>query len=196
MYPPTVHDESETLVAYVDQQLDALRAAPYGLTEAQARATPCRSVLSVAGILKHVVHVMRGAIEVLAAPEPPPLDPSAYAEYLAQFSLTDDESVEDVLTAFDELRPRYLAALAAADPGAERLAPAAPWYGIHEALPIHARYYLGHQVEELARHAGHADIIREQVDGMAVPALVMSMAGMPANQFFEPYVPAEGTIGA
>ena len=51
-------------------------------------------------------------------------------------------------------------------------------------------------MEELARHAGHADIIREQIDGTAVPTLVLTLAGAPANPFFEPYVPAPGTIGA
>ena len=60
----------------------------------------------------------------------------------------------------------------------------------------HARYFLIHLIEEYARHAGHADIIREQIDGMAVPALVMTLEGVPANQFFAPYEPAAGTIGA
>ena len=196
MYEPEPHDESTTLVRYVDQQLEALRAAVYGLTEDQARSRPCRSALSVAGIVKHVVHGMRGAIEVLAAPEPPPLDEAAFEEYLAQFSLTDEESVRDVLAAFDEVRPRYLEALATADPDAERLAPAAPWAGIPDARPVRTRYYLAHQLEEMARHAGHADIVREEVDGLAVPTLVMSRAGMPANPFFTPYVPSEGTLDA
>jgi hypothetical protein len=196
MYEPAVHDESTSLVEYVDQQLEALRASAYGLTEEQARSTPCRSTLSVAGLLKHVTHGMRGAIDVLASAEPPVYDPSAYAAYQAQFSLTADETTAGVLAAFDEVRPRYLEALAATDPEAERLAPSAPWYGIPEPRPIRARYYLGHQVEEMARHAGHADILREQVDGMAVPALVMSRAGVAANAFFQPYVPEPGTLDA
>jgi hypothetical protein len=47
----------------------------------------------------------------------------------------------------------------------------------------------------MARHAGHADIIREQIDGVAIPRIVLSAAGAPANDFFQPYVPAAGTIG-
>jgi len=196
MYAPAVHDESQTLVAYVDQQLEALRAAPYGLTEEQARSTPCRSALSVAGLVKHVTHGMRGAFRVLASDVPPPLDEAAFADYLSSFSLADDETTEGVLAAFDEVRPRYLAALADTDPEVERLAPPAPWNGISEAMPIRARYYLAHQVEEMARHAGHADILREQVDGTSVPALVMTRAGVPANAFFQPYAPSPGTITA
>jgi hypothetical protein len=74
------------------------------------------------------------------------------------------------------------------------MAPPAPWHGIFDARPIHARYYLVHLVEECARHAGHADIIREQIDGVAVPTLVLTLAGAGANDFFQPYQPAPGTL--
>lgn len=86
--------------------------------------------------------------------------------------------------------------MAGTDPGAPSTEPPAPWFGIHDARQANARYYLVHQVEELARHGGHADIIREQIDGVAVPAIVLSQAGAPANDFFQPYVPQPGTIGA
>jgi hypothetical protein len=131
---------------------------------------------------------------VLAEAEPPPLDEAAFTEYLASFGLGDDETTAGVLADFDDVRPRYLAALADTDPGAERLAPATPWNGITEPQPIRARYYIAHQVEEMARHAGHADILREQVDGMSVPALVMTRAGVAANPFFQPYQPEPGTV--
>jgi hypothetical protein len=51
-----------------------------------------------------------------------------------------------------------------------------------------------HLVEEFARHTGHADIIREQIDGMAVPALVLNPAGAGANDVFPPCEPAPGTL--
>ena len=62
--------------------------------------------------------------------------------------------------------------------------------------PAKLRYFLVHQIEETARHAGHVDLLREQLDGVAVPSLVMTLEGMPANDFFQPYVPAPGTIGS
>ncbi|MGG5257384.1 DinB family protein [Phycicoccus avicenniae] len=195
MYAPAPDDESTTLVGYVDQQLEALRASVHGLTEEQARSTPCRSALSLAGLLKHVTRGMEGAVALLAGEERV-LDAEAYAAYQAAFSLTDDESAAGVLEAFDAARPRYLAALRAADPDAERLEPPSPWHGITEPMPARTRYYLTHQVEEMARHAGHADILREQVDGEAVPRLVLSRLGAPANAFFQPYVAAPGTLDA
>ena len=74
------------------------------------------------------------------------------------------------------------------------MAPPAPWHGIFDARPIHVRYYLVHLVEEFARHAGHADIIREQIDGVAVPTLVLTLAGAGVNDFFQPYQPDPGTL--
>jgi hypothetical protein len=109
--------------------------------------------------------------------------------------LTDDETAAGALAEFDTARAEYLAAVAATDPSSPTVEPPAPWHGIDDALPAFARYYLVHQVEELARHAGHADIIREQLDGVAVPAIVLSESGFAANDFFQPYVAAPGTLG-
>lgn len=195
MYTPQLHDESTTLVEYVDQQLAAIRAAILGLTEDQASARPCRSALSIIGIIKHTAQGMRGVIKNLKnGMDAGPLDQQAFAAYLAGFALVEGETVASVLAEFDAARVDYLAAIAGTDPGADSVAPPTPWNGIHDARPIRARYYLVHQVEEMARHAGHADIIREQLDGVAVPALVMTLEGTPANDFFQPYVPAPGTI--
>ena len=51
------------------------------------------------------------------------------------------------------------------DPSAEQTVPPAPWYGLMDSSQAAMRYSLGHFIEELARHAGHADIIRESIDG-------------------------------
>lgn len=198
MYTPAADDEITGLVRYLDAQLDAIRCAVIGLTDEQARMRPCRSELSIGGLLKHVAHGMRGAVARLSSPEAsaPVLDDEAIATYMGAFVLRDDETAADVLAEFDAARAPYVAAIAATDPGAATVEPPAPWYGVFDARPANARYYLVHQIEELARHAGHADILREQIDGVTVPTIVMTEAGAPANQFFQPYVPAAGTIGA
>ena len=159
---------------------------------------PCRSALSIGGLIKHATYGMRGATARLTGEAGVRLeiDEDAFAAYTSSFALADDETAAGVLARFDEARVAYLAAVAATDPGAPSVEPPAPWHGIHDARPAHARYYLVHQIEEFARHAGHADIIREQIDGVSVPAIVLSEAGAPANDFFQPYVPQPGTIGA
>ena len=54
--------------------------------------------------------------------------------------------------------------------------------------------HLGRPDRGVRRHAGHADIIREEIDGVAVPALVLTLAGAPADEFLQPYQPAPGTL--
>lgn len=197
MYLATSDDEITGLVRYLDQQLDAIRASVVGLTEEQAQSRPCASSLSVGGLLKHVSYVIAGAIDRLADPTGvPALDEAAFDRYQSSFTVADDESVADLLTEFDRVRPAYLAAMADADPDAEWTEPPAPWNGVFDARPARVRFYLVHQVEELARHAGHADILREQIDGTAIPAIVLSQEGMVAGSFFTPYVPEPGSIGS
>jgi uncharacterized damage-inducible protein DinB len=195
MYEPAEHDEITSLLRYLEQQLDALRASALGLTEAQSRESPCRSSLSIAGLLKHAIYVMRGATARLGG-SVPTFDADRIAAYMASFAPTDDETTESLLSAFDAARAEYLAAFSSADPDARAVEPPAPCQGRMDERPIRLRYFLTHQIEEIARHAGHADIIREQLDGVSVPALVMTREGAAATEFFQPIVPAPGTIGA
>ena len=195
MHAPARHDEITGLVNYIDEQLTAIRAAAFGLTEEQARETPCRSALSVGGIIKHAAYVMRGALERLRTEvSQQPLDAAGYAAFTDSFAVRDDETVAGTIEDFDRVRAQLLTTVAAADPAGDTMAPPAPWYGIFDARLIHARYYLVHLVEECARHAGHADIIREQIDGVAVPTLVLTLAGASANDFFQPYQPAPAPL--
>jgi Protein of unknown function (DUF664) len=198
MYEPTANDELTGIASYLDQQLGALRAAAIGLTDEQIRLRPCRSALSIGGLLKHATQGMTGATQRFASPsaEPGGFDEAVYTAYMAAFSVDDDESAQDVIAAFDAARVGYLAAVRGADPSAASVEPPAPWFGIYDARPANVRYYLVHQIEEMARHAGHADIIREEIDGTSVPAIQMSQEGMAANDFFQPYVPGPGTVGA
>ena len=195
MYAPAQDDEITGLVRYLDQQLAAIRASAYGLTEQQARETPCRSALSIGGIIKHTAHGMRGAVERLTTEvTEQPVDEAALAAFMDSFTVRDDETVAATIAEFDHARAELLATMATTDPARETVAPPAPWHGIAVARPIRARYHLVHMIEEWARHAGHADIVREQIDGVAVPALVMTLEGMSANDFFRPYRPATGTL--
>jgi hypothetical protein len=196
MYTPAPDDEITGLVRYLEQQLDAMRAAAVGLTEEQIRMRPCRSALSIGGLLKHVTYGMHGALQRFADGSTAAVDEAGYAAYMASFALADDETGAGALAEFDDVRDRYLAAIESVDPSAPTIEPPSPWYGIFDERPANARYYLVHQIEEMARHAGHADIIREELDGMAVPAIMLSESGAPANDFFQPYLPAAGTIGA
>ena len=196
MNEPAPHNEITGLVNYLEVQLSALRAAPLGLTEAQATATPCRSDLSVAGIVKHTAYGLRGATATIADGGRTGIDEEAFAAHAASFIVTPSETVTEVLSEFDAARLACLAAIGAADPDADFLAPPAPWFGIFASRPAKPRHFPGPRLAEPARHAGHVDNLREQLDGVAVPSLVLTLEGMPANDFFQPYVPAPGSIGS
>ncbi|ABS01832.1 putative damage-inducible protein DinB [Kineococcus radiotolerans] len=179
--------ESEVLVGYLDQQLEAIRASAHGLSEEQARATPCRSALSVGGLLKHVVHVLEGRLGSSAQPTA-----EEVARFTASFSLGEGETLAGTLEAFDRVRAQYLARVSSTDPADEVLEPPAPWFGVLDPTPSVQRYRLVHHVEELARHAGHADILREQLDGASSPSLLAAVHGWPANDFVQPWTPGTG----
>lgn len=197
MYAPAQHDEITGLVNYIDQQLEAIRSSAYGLTEEQVRERPCRSALSIGGIVKHALWVMRSGVDLLAnGPRTGPLTEEGFADFNGSFALTPEQSMEQLLGEFDQARQDYLAAVGSTDPDAEAVAAPAPWNGIFDARPIRQRYWITHQIEELARHAGHADIIREQLDGQSVPGLVLTRAGAPANDFFKPFEAPEGSLVA
>lgn len=183
MFAPGAHTESEALAGFLDDQLTALRTAAHGLTDAQAKQRPCRSTLSVGGILKHVTHVLRGRTQ------PRVVDADGYAVFADSFVLRDDETLEGALAAFDEVRAAFLADVRATDPGAPMTEPPAPWYGRFEPTPSVQRYALLHLVEELARHAGHADVIREEVDGAQAASLHLAAVGAPGNDFVRPWRP-------
>jgi hypothetical protein len=189
MFMPSTYSECETLVGFLEQQLAGVRAAAYGLTEHQARQTPCRSELSIGGIVKHVTHVMATRESRRANPGAMP-DESGFAAFMSSFALGEDETLVGALDAFDQVRQAYLDDVRATDPGADLTAPPAPWDGIYAPIESVERYALVHHVEEFARHAGQADIIREQLDGATAAPLLMAVEGREGNAFVQPWTPA------
>ncbi|NYF98175.1 DinB family protein [Janibacter cremeus] len=189
MYAPTSHDEATGYAEYVDQQLEALRASAFGLTEEQARATPTRSALSIGGLIKHTNHVIappeeKQGMEIRDGGE---ISPAAYAAFMDGFALRDDETLDGALELFDRRRTALVEWIRGCDPDAEQTVPPAPWYGLMNSSRARMRYSFGHLIEELARHAGHADIIREQIDGATTLELVLADTGRPATPFARPW---------
>ena len=189
MFSSGKHAESDVLVSCIEQQLAAVRAAAYGLTEQQARETPCRSALSIGGLVKHATYVMRGRERYKADPGAMP-DAAGITLFMSSFALGDGETLAGALEAFDEARTAYLADVRATDPGADMIAPPAPWDGVYTPTDSVQRVALVHHVEEFARHAGHADIIREQIDGASAAPLRLAVEGREGNDFVQPWTPS------
>lgn len=183
MYLPAVDDERTTLRNYLEMQLDAVRDAGYGLDDEQFRETPLRSSLSVAGIIKHVAWCMAGALNASGQLDDSPID---LADYFGAFTMGDGESGDSLRATYEDVKAKYLVMIEHTDLDAVITAPPAPWYGLPGGNGVALRYLVVHHVEEFARHAGHADIIREQIDGATAAALNAAVEGRAANEFVTP----------
>jgi uncharacterized damage-inducible protein DinB len=189
--PGPVADERAGLIAFLAQQHLVLRITAHGLTDSQARSSASVSTLTVGGLIKHVTAVEEGWMaSVLAAPARPPADPRPMeeraAEYGSDFVMTDEETLADILSAYDDRCRRTLEALATVDLDTPVPVPPAPWNPKDiEAWSV--RWVLLHLIEEIARHAGHADIIRESIDGATAYPLMAAVEGWPETPWVTPW---------
>ncbi|GAA1393373.1 DinB family protein [Luteococcus peritonei] len=186
MYLPEIHDERETLCSSLAAQLDGVRGTVHGLSDEQARLRPLRSALSLSGILKHVTYAMLQSLVGAGLRKAEEADQDFYAS----FEPTEAETLEALLQRFDEVREEYLEMCRGGELDAVLPVGPMPWYGLDEPQPAHLRYLYVHHIEEFARHAGHADIIREQIDGADAASLMATIEGRPANQFVTPWEPS------
>lgn len=143
-----------------------------GLTDAQARHRSTVSVLSIGGIIKHVTDgevewtsFMTGKGlregESINWAEP---DPAAVAAYQQQFVMDEDETLAEILDHYAEVAAETDRLVATVDDlDADYPLPPAPWFTPGATRSV--RRTITHIIAETAQHAGHADIIREAIDG-------------------------------
>jgi Protein of unknown function (DUF664) len=187
-----VSDERDALAVYIAQQQDAFRSVIHGLTDEEAGRAPTPSALCVGSVVKHVAWVQTGWLEqALAAPDPvPPRGPETYAEHQENWTWRPDDTVAGVLARLDEGSERVLQAVRTLDLDLPVPVPPAPWNPTD--IPAWSvRWVWLHLIEELARHAGHADIIREAVDGATMYELVAAREGFPETPWLKPWRRAE-----
>ena len=182
-------DEHDLLLGYVAQQREVLRLTAYGLTDDEARVAALQpSLLSVGGLIKHVTFVEQNWVDmILERPRPATADD----DYADAFTMRADETLDDLLaasTAVGEETERVVRAI----PDLGRRVPVpqgVPWYP-QDLDAWSVRWVLMHLVSETARHAGHADMIREAVDGATAFPLMAAAEGWPATPWMQPWEPA------
>jgi hypothetical protein len=175
-----VADERDALLAFLAQQRDGLRYAVHGLTDEQAAATPSASALCLGGLIKHVTQVERYWMVELVAQRPLPEQPAQ--NYEAAFRLEPGETLADVLAAYAAVAAET-EAIVAAIPDLGQPVPVpkgVPWFP-RDVEAWSVRWALLHVIEETARHAGHADVIRESLDGATMYALMAAAEGWQAD---------------
>jgi Protein of unknown function (DUF664) len=158
-------DEREDLLETLDTHRGFLRYTVRGLTPEQLGRRTTVSELCLGGIIRHVTAMERqwAGFIVKGAPERI-FDEALMKEYARQFQVEDGDTVDSLLA-------DYAAAAAATDElirsvpdlGASRPLPPAPWF--KPGARWSARRAILHILAELSQHAGHADIIREALDG-------------------------------
>ena len=193
--PPPASDERQSLLEFLRFNQNAFVAVAYGLTDEQARSTPSVSTLSIGGLIKHATGVQKGwAQRATSAPDFPPRDErpmeEIMAEYADQYLMRDDETLEQLLDELRRQNEETLRVIASADLDAAVPVPHdVPWFP-QDIDHWSVRWVALHLIEELTRHAGHADIIRESIDGATMYELMAANEEWPETDWIKRWRPA------
>jgi hypothetical protein len=173
--PPagTVTGERADLLDVLQKHRGLFRVTVQGITDEQARTRSTVSELTLGGLVKHVAgtekHWARfiehgpaeNAIDWANVDwSNPPPEVSAYSD---GFRMLDDETLAGLLADYDEVAAATDALVTTVDLDGSQPLPTAPWFP--PGARWSARRAFAHIVAETAQHAGHADIIREAIDG-------------------------------
>lgn len=166
-----ITDEHDGLAVFTQQQVHQVGTTLRDLDREQLAARSTVSVFTPGTLARHVLAVVTGfAAEIRAATAVAEgRDPVGAVGGTAALSGDDAGSlrptdtaetlIEELTAAADELA----AAVRDADLDAPVPVPPAPWFSGEERWTV--RWVALHCVEEVARHAGHADLLRESIDG-------------------------------
>ena len=139
-----------------------LRFTAQNLTDEQARQRPTTSELSIGGLIKHVSFVearwgrfITGGAAAMGA--------AAEDDWVNGFRMLPDETLQGLLDRYAEVAVRTDELIRTADLDSAWPLPEAPWFEPNTSWT--ARRVVLHMIGETAQHAGHADIIRETLDG-------------------------------
>jgi hypothetical protein len=153
-----ISSERDALNGFLDLQRDGLIRKVGGLSDADARKAPTASSLSLLALIKHSAIWERRWFQVILAGR---ADPGGWPEVRdstqPDLRVGDDDTVAYWVADYREQIAESRAVVASRDLDA----PCAR----ADIADRNTRWVLLHMIEETARHAGHADIIRETLDG-------------------------------
>lgn len=154
--PPTTGGEKESLHGFLDKQRDVMLWKLEGLDDEQLRRPMTPTGTNLLGMVKHLAAVEYGWFCLTFGRETEPL-PFDEDDEDADLRVGPNESTEEVVAFYGRARvaaDEVITELDLGDTGTS-------WSGATVSL----RWVLLHMIEETARHAGHADIVRELIDG-------------------------------
>ena len=151
--------ERDLLVEFLDWHRAAVHRKVSGLSEQDARKRLVGSLTTPAGIVKHLAEVERWWFQIVLGGRADVPMVSTVEDPDAAFRTDDDETVPALLAAY-EAESAVSRELVAAIPDLGFVAPRTV-----RGKEYSLRWILLHMIEETARHNGHLDILREQLDG-------------------------------
>ena len=158
--------ERRDLLQTLATHREFLRTTARDLTDEQAAHRSTVSALCIGGVIKHVAHTESGWADfIVHGPSALAFSGEAdYAEHAASFRMEPGETLASILERYDAVA-RRTDDLVATIPDLDRShpLPEAPWF--EPGASWSARRAFLHIVAETAQHAGHADILRESIDG-------------------------------
>ncbi|MEU8975256.1 DinB family protein [Streptomyces monashensis] len=166
---PAVTGERADLLEMLTKHRHFLRFTTRDLTDEQAGRRTTASELCLGGLIKHVTAVERNWVDFIlngpsAMPDFTAMTEADWARRADQFRLLPGETLDGVLADYAEVASRTDDLVATLpDLAATHPLPKAPWF--EPGAQWSARRVLMHIIAETAQHAGHADILRESLDG-------------------------------
>ena len=157
-----VTGEKKELLTVLQDQRNMLKITARGLSDADARKQTTVSTLTIGALIKHLAHGEENAARIITErDENAEFDMS---QAMTEYEMTGDETLAGWLTAYDRGAAEFDRVIADAESLDELIPqPTAPWQPEREWLSIRAMII--HLIRETAHHCGHADIIREALDG-------------------------------
>jgi uncharacterized damage-inducible protein DinB len=164
--PPLTGDETATLLGFLDYQRATLAWKCRGLDAAGLAAKVAASSMTLGGMLKHMALVEAGWFSraLHGHDRQPPWDTVDWAaDPDWDWHSAAHDSPEELLALWQDAvdRSRALVAESLATGALDQLA-ARP---LSDGQSVSLRWIVVHMIEEYARHNGHADLIRESIDG-------------------------------
>ena len=168
--PPLTGSEAETLLAFLDYHRDTLRNKAAGLDATGLAQQVAPSSMTLGGLLKHLAYVDDWWLNHVFAGNPAP-EPWASVDWQADgdwdWHSAVDDTPEDLRALYDAsvaTSRRIVAEALEAPEGLDAVAQRVSRH--HPDQQLSLRWVLLHLLEEYARHNGHADVLRESVDGV------------------------------
>lgn len=169
-----IASERADLVEALDKHRALLRFTVQGLSDEQAASTPTASALSLGGLIKHVAATEQQWADFIATgpAQQPDVDwanidwanpPPEVLAYQDGFRMVEGETLASLLAEYEAVAAHTDELAGVVDLDERHPLPEAPWF--EPGATWSNRRVFTHIIAETAQHAGHADIIRETLDG-------------------------------